>query len=118
MLKKKKRLALTYSPAFREAYFEDVHHPLEDQGVDFWWIDWQQGSHGKMDPLWLLNHYHYTRQLPKRPSWISSYRVMGVLAATGIRSVFRGYHCDLGIPSLSTLFYQHSFKYRLYVVES
>ena len=26
-----------YSPAFREAYFEDVHHPLEDQGVDFWW---------------------------------------------------------------------------------
>ena len=48
-----------YSPAFREAYFEDVHHPLEDQGVDFWWIDWQQGSHGKMDPLWLLNHYHY-----------------------------------------------------------
>ena len=24
-----------YSPAFREAYFEDVHHPLEDQGVDF-----------------------------------------------------------------------------------
>lgn len=48
-----------YSPAFREAYFEDVHHPLEDQGVDFWWIDWQQGSHGKMDPLWLLNYYHY-----------------------------------------------------------
>ena len=48
-----------YSPAFREAYFEDVHHPLEEQGVDFWWIDWQQGSHGKMDPLWLLNHYHY-----------------------------------------------------------
>ena len=33
---KKKRLALIfYSPAFREAYFEDVHHPLEDQGVDF-----------------------------------------------------------------------------------
>ena len=27
--------------------------------MDFWWIDWQQGSHGKMDPLWLLNHYHY-----------------------------------------------------------
>ena len=48
-----------YSPAFREAYFEDVHHPLENQGIDFWWIDWQQGSHGKMDPLWLLNHYHY-----------------------------------------------------------
>ena len=46
-----------YSPAFREAYFEDVHHPLEDQGVDFWWIDWQQGSHGKMDPLWFCLLY-------------------------------------------------------------
>lgn len=30
-------------------------------GVDFWWIDWQQGTKSKMkglDPLWLLNHYH------------------------------------------------------------
>lgn len=47
---------------FRKAYFEDVHHPLEEEGVDFWWIDWQQGIKGKMsdvDPLWLLNYYHY-----------------------------------------------------------
>lgn len=47
---------------FRKSYFEDVHHPLEEQGVDFWWIDWQQGIKGKMsdvDPLWLLNYYHY-----------------------------------------------------------
>lgn len=49
-------------PTFREAYFKDVHHELEKQGVDFWWIDWQQGIKGKMaeiDPLWLLNYYHY-----------------------------------------------------------
>ena len=48
--------------AFRETYFEDVHHPLEKQGVDFWWIDWQQDIEGEMtdfDSLWLLNHYHY-----------------------------------------------------------
>ncbi len=47
---------------FRTAYFEDVHHILEDEGVDFWWIDWQQGIKGKrtdVDPLWLLNYYHY-----------------------------------------------------------
>ena len=24
--------------------FDVLHHPLEDQGVDFWWIDWQQGA--------------------------------------------------------------------------
>ena len=32
------------------------------QGVDFWWIDWQQGKTSEidgLDPLWMLNHYHY-----------------------------------------------------------
>lgn len=49
-------------PAFLTAYFEHVHHPLEDRGVDFWWLDWQSGSHSKivgMDPLWVLNHLHF-----------------------------------------------------------
>ena len=49
-------------PAFMNAYFEDLHHPLEDEGVDFWWVDWQQGNTSKLpglDPLWMLNHYHY-----------------------------------------------------------
>ena len=49
-------------PAFREAYFELVHHRLEEQGVDFWWIDWQQGPYSSvpgLDPLWLLNHLHF-----------------------------------------------------------
>lgn len=49
--------------SFRKTYFENVHHPLEKQGVDFWWIDWQQGikqtDSTVMDPLWLLNYYHY-----------------------------------------------------------
>ena len=48
--------------AFREAYFQYVMHPYEDEGVDFWWIDWQQGTQkGKshIDPLFLLNHYHF-----------------------------------------------------------
>lgn len=47
---------------FRKSYFEDVHHPLEKMGVDFWWIDWQQGTNfteQQVDPLWLLNHYHF-----------------------------------------------------------
>lgn len=50
------------SQAFVESYFKDVHHPLEQQGVDFWWIDWQQGEQSKedgLDPLWLLNQYHF-----------------------------------------------------------
>ena len=49
-------------PDFIEAYFEELHHPLEGEGVDFWWLDWQQGGVTKipdLDPLWLLNHFHF-----------------------------------------------------------
>lgn len=47
---------------FVKNYFELLHHPYEREGVDFWWIDWQQGYDTKvknLDPLWLLNHEHY-----------------------------------------------------------
>ena len=47
---------------YMDAYFKYLHHPLEDQGVDFWWVDWQQGTHSAVpgiDPLWMLNHLHY-----------------------------------------------------------
>ncbi|MCU0646153.1 MAG: hypothetical protein MUC94_18080 [bacterium] len=27
---------------FAENYLKILHHPMEEQGVDFWWIDWQQ----------------------------------------------------------------------------
>lgn len=49
-------------PVFTKAYFDHLMHPLEAQGVDHWWIDWQQGrscSVPGVDPLWLLNHNHY-----------------------------------------------------------
>ena len=48
--------------AFVDAYFQYLHHPYEKQGVDFWWLDWQQGTSTKvegLDPLWMLNHYHF-----------------------------------------------------------
>lgn len=69
-------------PDFLEAYFQYLHHPHEDAGVDFWWIDWQQGSFSKvpgLDPLWMLNHYHYldSRRKGKRPLTFSRYAGMG-----------------------------------------
>ena len=36
-------------PKFIEAYFQCLHHPYEQEGVDFWWIDWQQGSQSKIE---------------------------------------------------------------------
>jgi putative sterol carrier protein len=47
---------------FARAYFEVLHHPYEEQGVDFWWLDWQQGTESTiagLDPLWWLNHLHF-----------------------------------------------------------
>ena len=50
------------NPRFADAYFEVLHHPLEEMGIDFWWMDWQQGTEtalGGLDPLWWLNHLHF-----------------------------------------------------------
>ena len=50
------------SNEFINAYFDVLHRPYEDEGVDFWWMDWQQGKKSTvkdLDPLWALNHYHY-----------------------------------------------------------
>ena len=49
------------NPDFISAYL-DMHHRLESEGVDFWWLDWQQGGVTRqpgLDPLWALNHVHY-----------------------------------------------------------
>ncbi len=49
------------TPEFALAYLEELHHPLEAMGVDFWWMDWQQGELSGLpglDPLWWLNHLH------------------------------------------------------------
>ena len=55
-------------PEFAKNYFDILHHPYEAMGVDFWWMDWQQGARisqsrhkvGKyLDPLWWLNHLHF-----------------------------------------------------------
>ena len=60
-------------PKFLQAYFNILHHPYEQLGVDFWWIDWQQGTRSKLhglDPLMALNHLHYYdlgRDGSKRP---------------------------------------------------
>lgn len=49
-------------PRFVDAYFKILHHPIEQQGIDFWWMDWQQGSETNvpgLDPLPWLNHLHW-----------------------------------------------------------
>ena len=63
---------------FLAAYFAVLHRGLEDQGVDFWWIDWQQGEHSRIagiDPLWMLNRFHFedSGRDERRPLTFSRY---------------------------------------------
>lgn len=71
------------NPDFARAYFEMLHHPQEANGVDFWWIDWQQGEVSSLpglDPLWWLNHLHFYdlgRTEGKRPFIFSRWGGLG-----------------------------------------
>jgi len=63
---------------FADAFFDVLHRGLEKQGVDFWWVDWQQGGHSRipgMSPLWMLNHFHFLDNTfeGKRPLTFSRY---------------------------------------------
>lgn len=67
---------------FINAYFDILHHPYEEEGVDFWWMDWQQGTKSTvdgLDPLWALNHYHYldNQRNNKRGMLLSRYSGAG-----------------------------------------
>jgi alpha-glucosidase len=69
--------------AFARAYFEHVIHPLERQGVDFWWLDWQQGSDTgipNLNPTIWLNHVFFgdmERQGEARPIIFHRYGGLG-----------------------------------------
>ena len=71
------------NPLFTQAYLDILHHPLEEQGVDFWWMDWQQGTKSTLeglDPLFWLNHLHFydrARDGVKRPFIFSRWAGLG-----------------------------------------
>ncbi|MEK6570793.1 MAG: TIM-barrel domain-containing protein, partial [Bacteroidota bacterium] len=48
---------------FASNFLNIVLRPLEEQGVDFWWLDWQQWGTTKIPgvtPTWWLNHVFFT----------------------------------------------------------
>lgn len=67
-------------PTFLEAYFDEVLGPLERGGVDFWWVDWQQGTNSRIagfDPLWMLNHAHVLESARTRGRGVTLSRYAG-----------------------------------------
>ena len=95
------------SPERMADYFDIIHHPYERDGVDFWWMDWQQGTQywwiheenkpgeyldprERLDPLWMLNHLHILdiSRNGKRPMFFSRY------AGPGSQRYPDGFSCD------------------------
>lgn len=95
-------------PKFIEGYFRFLHHGYENEGVDFWWLDWQQEKTTRvqgLDPLWALNHYHsldLKRNGNKRPLTLSRF------AGWGSHRYPLGFSGDTNI-SWSTLSFQPYF---------
>lgn len=56
---------------FYQYMFKDIIRPLEDYGVDFWWLDWQQNlmnprMSGLSETFW-CNHVFYNDMKQNRP---------------------------------------------------
>ncbi|MBQ9892195.1 MAG: DUF5110 domain-containing protein [Bacteroidales bacterium] len=55
-----------------DAWFNSVLHPLEDQGVDFWWMDWQQWKTSKymegLNITFWLNHLFFNDKVRRSVS--------------------------------------------------
>ncbi|KAJ9143890.1 Alpha-xylosidase [Pleurostoma richardsiae] len=57
--------------AYLDAYLSILIRSLEDDGMDFVWMDWQQGPYSRLkgiDPLWVLNHFHFLHNAASHPS--------------------------------------------------
>ena len=55
-----------------DIYFKFLIHPLDDMGIDFFWIDNQDMKRNKEN--WLVNHYHFydiKRDYKRRPMILS-----------------------------------------------
>ena len=70
------------NPQFLNPYFDYLHHPYEADGIDFWWMDWQQGNPTSLgiNLLWWINHLHFIdlgREKSKRPFIFSRWGGLG-----------------------------------------
>ena len=60
------------NPRFLDAYLKLLIHPLDDTGVDFYCINYQDKNN--LNNLWMLNHYHFydmMRNFKRRPLILS-----------------------------------------------
>ena len=55
---------ITSDKKLMEAVFRNALHPMEKEGVDFWWLDWQQFPFDKkidsLNNVWWINYVFFT----------------------------------------------------------
>ena len=115
-------------PKFMEVYFDQLHHPMEEDGVDFWWIDWQQGGLTRqpgLDPLWgpeppaLPRFRPQRRQRLQRTQPASAHLL--ALRRPGLAPLpdrlLRRYRRDVGVAEVPAGIHRLRFQHRLRLVE-
>lgn len=107
-------------PKFLQNYYADVLRPLEDEGVDFWWVDWQQGTHTRiagLDPLWMLNHYGFLDNGQGRQASHGVFPLWRPRQSSVSRRFFRRYNRHMGFTAFPAVFYSYFQQYRVLLVE-
>ena len=106
---------------FATNYMNLLHHPLEKQGIDFWWLDWQQeddtqNSGREPDLVAQLRALHRPGARRQAAAALPS------LGRPGQPSLpdrfFRRHHFGVGVAGLSALVYGDRRQRRLRLLES
>ena len=105
---------------FAANYLKYVIHPLEHQGIDFFWLDWQQEDATKLpgvNPIFWLNYVFFTDQERenKRALHVPSLGWAGQPSLPD--RLFRRHHFRLGFTRISTLFHGNGIERRIYLLE-
>ena len=111
-----------------DTYFNTVLAPMEDMGVDFWWLDWQQWldskyTKGLSNTFW-LNHTFFsharerasegTDGLNKRP--FIYHRWGGLGSHRYPLRIFRRHICHMGDSGISALVHLDGIKCQLWIL--
>ena len=105
-------------PKFMEVYFDQLHHPMEEDGVDFWWIAGPRPAVGPEPPA-LPRFRPQRRQRLQRtqpaPAHLLALRRPG-LAPLPDR-LLRRHRRDVGVAEVPAGIHRLRFQHRLRLVE-
>ena len=93
---------------FMKNFFDVVLHPMEKQGVDFWWLDWQQWKDDKkiegLSNTWWLNYTFFTEMQRNKSTRAMLYHRWGGLG---------NHRYQIGFSGDSQIFWE-SLKFQPY----